>query len=381
MVHAISILGSTGSIGRQTAQAARRLGLPVLSLSGQRNIDLLEQQAREFHPRYISVMEPDAARELRQRMSDTDVEIGTGEESLVKAATIEGADCVVTGVSGSIGLRPTLAAIRQKKRIALANKETLVCAGDIVMAEAARNGAEILPVDSEHAAIFQCLAGRDKKELRRILLTGSGGPFRGWSRERTEDVTPEQAVKHPNWNMGAKISVDSATMMNKGLEFIEAMHLFDVTPEQIQVLIHPESAIHSMVELLDGAVIAQLGTPDMGLPIQYALTWPERKASETERLDFAALGSMHFENPDLNKLPCLRLAMDCARAGGNSPCVMSAANEEAVWAFLQEEVGFNDIYRLVAYAVDAIPYIASPSLDDILDSDRRARDFVRKSVY
>lgn len=225
MVKAISILGSTGSIGRQTAQAAGRLGIPVLALAARRDVDRLEEQARQFRPKYISVMDSAAAKELRARLSDTDIEIGEGEESLVAAATVEGADCVVTGISGSVGLRPTLAAIHQKRRIALANKETLVCAGEIVMAEAARCGAEILPVDSEHSAIFQSMAGRDKSELRRILLTGSGGPFRGWTLEQTRDVTPERAVRHPNWSMGAKISIDSATMMNKGLEFIEAMHL------------------------------------------------------------------------------------------------------------------------------------------------------------
>ena len=343
MVSSISILGSTGSIGRQTAAAARRLGIRAAALSARRDIDRLEPQIREFLPRYVSVMDPTAAAELRQRISDLPVEVGEGEESLITAATLSDIDCVVTAVSGSIGLRPTLAAIRAKKRIALANQETLVCAGDLVMALAAEEGAEIIPVDSEHSAIFQCLSGRDRRELRKILLTGSGGPFRGWSRKQTESVTPEQAVRHPNWNMGAKISVDSATMMNKGLEFIEAMHLFSVTPDQIQVVIHPESVIHSMVELLDGTVIAQLGVADMGLPIQYALTWPERKPSAAQPLDFAALGSMRFEAPDMEKLPCLRLAMDCARQGGIAPCVLSAANEAAVAAFLGHRIGYNDI--------------------------------------
>lgn len=380
MVKAISILGSTGSIGRQTAQAAGRLGIPVLALAARRDVDRLEEQARQFRPKYISVMDSAAAKELRPRLSDTDIEIGEGEESLVAAATVEGADCVVTGISGSVGLRPTLAAIHQKRRIALANKETLVCAGEIVMAEAARCGAEILPVDSEHSAIFQSMAGRDKSELRRILLTGSGGPFRGWTREQTRDVTPERAVRHPNWSMGAKISIDSATMMNKGLEFIEAMHLFAVTPDQIKVVIHPESAIHSMVELLDGTVIAQLGVADMGLPIQYALTYPERRESAAKPMDFAALGSMHFEDPDLEKLPCLRLAMECARARGTAPCVMSAANEIAVGAFLGHRIGYNDIYRLVASAVERAEFIAQPTLEEILASDAEARELVRREI-
>ena len=380
MVNAISILGSTGSIGRQTAEAARRLGIPVLALSARRDVDRLEEQARLFRPKYISVTDPAAAKELRSRLAGMNVEIGEGEDSLIAAATVEGADCVVTGISGSIGRRPTLAAIHEKRRIALANKETLVCAGEIVMAEAERCGAEILPVDSEHSAIFQSLAGREKKELRRILLTGSGGPFRGWTREQTKDVTPERAVRHPNWSMGAKISIDSATMMNKGLEFIEAMHLFAVTPDQIQVIIHPESAIHSMVELLDGTVIAQLGVPDMGLPIQYALTYPERRESAAKPLDFAALGSMHFEDPDLEKLPCLRLAMECARKRGTAPCVLSAANEIAVGAFLGHRIGYNDIYRLVASAVERAEFIAQPTLEEILASDAAARELVRREI-
>ena len=379
MVSSISILGSTGSIGRQTAAAARRLGIRAAALSARRDIDRLEPQLREFLPRYGSGGDP-AAAELRQRISDLPVEVGEGEESLITAATLSDIDCVVTAVSGSIGLRPTLAAIRAKKRIALANKETLVCAGDLVMALAAEEGAEIIPVDSEHSAIFQCLSGRDRRELRKILLTGSGGPFRGWSRKQTESVTPEQAVRHPNWNMGAKISVDSATMMNKGLEFIEAMHLFSVTPDQIQVVIHPESVIHSMVELLDGTVIAQLGVADMGLPIQYALTWPERKPSAAQPLDFAALGSMRFEAPDMEKLPCLRLAMDCARQGGIAPCVLSAANEAAVAAFLGHRIGYNDIYRLVTGAVEAAEPFSCPDLEEILAADAAAREYVRRSI-
>lgn len=380
MVKGISILGSTGSIGRQTAEAASRLAIPVAALSANRDIDRLEQQARQFKPGYVSVYDEEAGRVLRQRLSDTDILVEWGPESLVKAAVAEGADCVVTAVSGSVGLRPTLAAIEQKRRIALANKETLVCAGELVMAAAAKNGAEILPVDSEHSAIFQCLTGRKKEELRRILLTGSGGPFRGWTREQTRDVTPERAVRHPNWSMGAKISIDSATMMNKGLEFIEAMHLFQISPDQIQVIVHPESIIHSMVELLDGTVIAQLGVPDMGLPIQYALTWPDRAPSATRPLDFTAVGSMHFEEPDFEKVPCLRLAIDCAKAGGTAPAVMSAANEAAVDLFLGHQIGYNDIYRLVSMAVESIEFVAHPCLEEILAVDEAARAFVYKEI-
>ena len=380
MVKGISILGSTGSIGRQTAQAASRLGIPVHAIAAARNVELLERQARELRPKFAAVYEEKAADELRRRLSDLDIEIGHGEEALCTAAVIDGADCVVTGVSGSIGLRPTLAAVDKGMRIALANKETLVCAGELVMAAAAEKGAEIIPVDSEHSAIFQCLTGRNRSELRRILLTGSGGPFRGWTTEQTRDVTPEQAVRHPNWSMGAKISVDSATMMNKGLEFIEAMHLFAVTPDKIKVLIHPESAVHSMVELLDGTVIAQLAVPDMGLPIQYALTWPERREAAASFMDFAAIGTMHFEDPDLDKLPCLRLAMDCAKTGGTAPCVMSAANEIAVGAFLGHRIGYNDIYRLVAAAVENAELFRHPSLEEILFSDAWAREHVRREL-
>lgn len=380
MVKGISILGSTGSIGRQTAAAASRLAIPVVALSANRDIDRLEQQARQFMPQYVSVYEEEAGRVLRDRLSDTDILVEWGPESLTKAAVAEGADCVVTAVSGSVGLGPTLAAIDQKRRIALANKETLVCAGDLVMSAAAEKGAEILPVDSEHSAIFQCLTGRKKEELRRILLTGSGGPFRGWTLEQTESVTPERAVRHPNWSMGAKISIDSATMMNKGLEYIEAMHLFGVAPDKIKVIVHPESIIHSMVELLDGTVIAQLGVPDMGLPIQYALTWPERAESAAQPLDFAAVGSMHFEEPDLEKVPCLRLAMECARAGGTAPAVMSAANEAAVGLFLGHRIGYNDIYRLVAKAVETVNFVAHPCLEEILAADEAARAFVYKEI-
>lgn len=380
MVKGISILGSTGSIGRQTAEVASRLAIPVAALSAHRDIDRLEQQARQFHPGYVSVYDEEAGRVLRDRLSDTDILVEWGAESLIKAAVAEGADCVVTAVSGSVGLRPTLAAIEQKRRIALANKETLVCAGELVMAAADRHGAEILPVDSEHSAIFQCLTGRKKEELRRILLTGSGGPFRGWSLRETENVTPERAVRHPNWSMGAKISIDSATMMNKGLEFIEAMHLFQVPPEQIQVIVHPESIIHSMVELLDGTVIAQLGVPDMGLPIQYALTWPDRAESAAKPLDFMAVGAMHFEAPDLEKVPCLRLAMDCAKLGGTAPAVMSAANEAAVGLFLGHQIGYNDIYRLVSKAVENVDFVAHPCLEELLAVDEAARAFVYKEI-
>ena len=355
MVHSISILGSTGSIGRQTVAVAEHLGLNVRALTTNRNIQLAEEQARRLHPAFVAVTDEASAKALRIALADTDIAVGGGENALCEAAVISDTDAVVTAVSGAVGLRPTLAAIEKGRRIALANKETLVCAGDIVMRRARECGAEIVPVDS-----------------------GSGGPFRGWTREQTRDVTPEMAVSHPNWSMGAKISVDSATMMNKGLEFIEAMHLFGVTPDDIQVLIHPESVVHSMVELLDGTVIAQLGVPDMGLPIQYALTYPERKPSRSDRLDLTAYpNGLHFYAPDLEALPCLALAMRCARTGGTAPTVMNAANEIAVGLFLGHKIGYHSIYESVAAAVEAIAPVAAPDLDVIRAADQEARAFVR----
>lgn len=378
MVKSTAILGSTGSIGRQSVAVCEHLGIRVSAMTTNRNMDLLLEQAARLKPEYVAAFGEAASAKLREALSGSGITVGApGEEGLRAAAVWENTDCVVTAVSGAVGLRPTLDAIGAKRRIALANKETLVCAGSIVMARARETGAEIVPVDSEHSAIFQCLNGR-RGELRKILLTGSGGPFRGWTRERTKDVTPERAVKHPNWSMGAKISVDSATMMNKGLEFIEAMHLFGVTPDDIEVLIHPESVVHSAVELVDGTVIAQLGVPDMSLPIQYALTWPERCESESGRLDLTAMSGLHFMKPDLERMPCLALAMDCARRGGNAPAVMSAANEVAVGMFLSGKLGYNEIYESVEYALGRIGFIAEPSLEDILSSDGEARTLVKE---
>ena len=376
MVKSISVLGCTGSIGRQTIAVAEHIGMPVVALTANRKIDMLEEQVRRLHPKFVAVYDEEAAKQFKIAVADTDIQVGSGMEGLIRAATMEETDCVVTAVSGAVGLKPTLAAIDARKRIALANKETLVCAGDIVMARAAEKGTEIVPVDSEHSAIFQCLMGREKGELRKILLTGSGGPFRGKARSELEDVTPEQAVKHPNWSMGAKISVDSATMMNKGLEFVEAMHLFGVTPDDIQVVIHPQSVIHSMVELVDGTVIAQLGVPDMGLPIQLALTYPQRCPSMFSRLDFTTLQSLSFEAPDYEKTPCLKLAMDCARMGGTAPCVMSAANEVAVGLFLRHQLGYNRIYDAAASAVEKVGVVQNPDLETILAADAAARAYV-----
>ncbi len=378
MVQSISILGCTGSIGRQTAAVADYTGIRVAALTANRQIDRLEEQARKFHPEFVAVYDEGAAGELKTALADTDIRVGSGMDGLIEAATLSSVDCVVTAVSGAVGLKPTLAAIDARKRIALANKETLVCAGELVMQRASETGAEIIPVDSEHSAIFQCLTGRGPGELRKILLTCSGGPFRGRKRADLEHITPAEAVKHPKWNMGAKISVDSATLMNKGLEFIEAMRLFRVTPDDIQVVVHPQSVIHSMVELVDGTVIAQMGVPDMGLPIQLALTWPQRMPSMFSRLDFTAMQNLTFEAPDLEEFPCLKLAMDCARRGGTAGCVMSAANEEAVHLFLKGKIGFNRIYDLAAGAVSAVAGDDAGSLETILLADEAARKYVHR---
>jgi len=377
MVKEISILGSTGSIGTQTVKIAQRLGIRVCAITGNSNIKLLEEQARALKPNLACVYDEKNAAELKIALADTDIRVLSGEDGLIEAATAEGCDCVVTAVSGSVGLKPSLAAIAGGRRIALANKETLVCAGDIVMEKASQCGAEIIPVDSEHSAIFQCLEGRGRTQLTKILLTASGGPFRGMKKSETYDMTPAQALKHPNWSMGAKISVDSATMMNKGLEVIEAMHLFGVKSSEIEVLVHPQSIVHSAVQLFDGTVIAQMGVPDMALPIQYALTYPQRAPSETDAPDLAQIGALTFEKPDLEQLPCLALALECAKIGGNAPCIMSAANEAAVSLFLDRRISFGEIFECVAAALDSISIISSPDIDELIASDERAKAFVK----
>ena len=377
MTKTISLLGSTGSIGRQTLQVARELGLSVAALTANRQVDLLEQQAREFHPALAVLYDRDAARELRLRLSDTDIRVEAGPEGLLLAAQLPQADTVVTAVMGSVGLEPTLAAIRRKKRIALANKETLVCAGELVMAEAERCGADIVPVDSEHSAIFQSLQGcRDRNEVRRLLLTCSGGPFFGRSYQQLESVTPADALKHPNWSMGAKITIDSATLMNKGLEVIEAMRLYRLPLSQVEVLIHRQSIVHSLVEYRDGAVLAQLGTPDMRLPIRYAMTYPERVESPAEPLDLLSCPPLTFAQPDRDAFPCLQLAEAAAAQGGTACAVLNGANEEAVGLFLAGRIGFHDIPRLVAEARAAVPAEQEPALEDILAADQAARQAV-----
>ena len=377
MIQSLSILGSTGSIGRQSLSVAAHLGVPVCAIAANRDIRRLEEQARRFSPRLVAVYDERAAAELRIALRDTAVRVVSGEAGLIEAAAFGGAACVITAVSGSVGLKPTLAAIDEGKRIGLANKETLVCAGSIVMRRALERGAEIVPVDSEHSAIFQSLGGvlRDP-ELRRILLTASGGPFRGMTRAETYGKTPAEALRHPNWTMGAKITVDSATMMNKGLELIEAMHLFGVSPEQITVLIHPESVLHSAVEFRDGSVVGQMAVPDMALPIQYAMTYPERRASVCARLDLTAFSGLHFTAPDPENTPCLALAADAARRGGTAPAILSAANEAAVGLFLREKIPFGRISECVAAALDSIDITEAPTLDEITAADAAARRHV-----
>ncbi|MBD9224350.1 MAG: 1-deoxy-D-xylulose-5-phosphate reductoisomerase [Clostridiales bacterium] len=377
MTKTIALLGATGSIGRQTLEVARELGLTVAALTAHTNIDLLERQARQFRPRLAAVYDAAAAAVLRDRLSDTDIEVLAGEEGLLAAATLAEADTLVTAVMGSVGLAPTLAAIRQGKRIALANKETLVCAGELVMSAAAEYGAEIIPVDSEHSAVFQCLQGcRDRGEVRRILLTCSGGPFYGKTHDQLEHVTAADALRHPNWHMGAKITIDSATLMNKGLEVIEAMRLYALPVEQVQPVIHRQSIVHSLVEFRDGALLAQLGTPDMKLPIRYALTYPYRAETPDAPLDLLQCGALTFAAPDEDAFPCLRLARQCGKTGGTSCAILNGANEAAVALFLRGDIGFNDIHRCVERALSRVAVKYQPSLADILEADRAARQAI-----
>ena len=377
MVKAISILGSTGSIGRQTLDVVDQLNIPVVALTAGTNVERMALQCRKYLPKLAVMSTRQAAEELKKSIKDLSVRISWGEEGLIEAATLDTADCVITAVVGMVGLKPTLAAIRAGKRIGLANKETLVCAGELVMAEARKYQTEIVPVDSEHSAIFQCLMGAgEKKELKRILLTCSGGPFYGKSKEELKSITKADALRHPNWKMGHKITIDCATLMNKGLEVIEAMRLYDVPLEQVDVLIHRQSIVHSMVEFCDGAVMAQMGTPDMRLPIQLALTYPQRMDSPAAPLDLTACGALTFAHPDMEAFPCLALARDCAKLGGTACPVMNGANEAAVALYLDDKIGFYDIYRLVKLAVDTVPFIQQPTLEEILESDRLARQVV-----
>ena len=381
MTSGISILGSTGSIGRQTIDIVRKFGMRVTALTTNCNAELLEAQAREFRPKLVAAMDADAARSLRVALADTDIRVYSGMEGLVAAAQAEETDTVLTAVVGIVGLLPTLAAIDAGRNIALANKETLVCGGALVKARAKEKGVALLPVDSEHSAIFQCLeACRDRAALSRILLTASGGPFFGKTRAELSEVSRADALRHPNWSMGSKITIDSATLMNKGLELIEAMWLFDVAPEQIEVVVHRESVIHSMIELCDGAVLAQLGAPDMRLPIAYALTYPKRRDFSGPRLDFRTMQALHFAPPDLETFPCLRLAMDAARANDASCTVLNGANEAAVALFLQERIQFLQIAELAEHALACVKTPEHPSLEDILNADLAARECVMKRL-
>ena len=377
MMKNVSILGSTGSIGRQSLDVIEKLGnINVVALTAGTSVELMAEQCRKFRPELAVMASKEAANRLAAAIADLPTRVSWGEAGLIEAAELPSADCVITAVVGMVGLKPTLAAIRAHKRIGLANKETLVCAGELVMREAKREGVEIIPVDSEHSAIFQCLMGNvSHGQIRKIILTCSGGPFFGKTREELKNVTRADALKHPNWKMGAKITIDCSTLMNKGLEVIEAMRLYDVPLEQIQVLIHRQSIVHSMVEYVDGAVMAQLGAPDMRLPIQLALTYPERCVCPVENLDLTAQ-PLVFSHPDLQSFPCLQLAMDAAKLGGTACPVMNGANEAAVALYLDDKIGFYDIYELVKGAMETIPFIADPTLDEILECDAAARRYV-----
>ena len=372
----IALLGSTGSIGTQTLRCCKNLGYGVDVLATNRNAALLETQAREFHPRCVVVSDKTAYADLKTRLADTDIRLLAGVEGMCEAASLPGADVVCNAVVGMVGLRPTLAAIAAKKTVALANKETLVAGGRLVMNAAEENGVKVLPVDSEHSAIFQSLQGSDRAALRKIILTASGGPFRGKTAAELEGMTAADALKHPNWSMGAKITVDSATLMNKGLEFIEAMWLFGLSPDQIEIVVHPQSVVHSAVEYADGAVIAQMGTPDMAVPIQYALTWPHRAPTGAKRLSLTDCGGLTFEKPDYGTFACLGFCIEAAKRGGLYPCAVNAANEYAVGRFLSGSLGFLEIGRCVGYILEHFPCNAEElyTLEEVLEAERTARE-------
>lgn len=372
----IAILGSTGSIGTQTVDILPSIDAEVVALTTNRRINLLEEQARALHPKMVCVMDESAAKELKIKLADTDIEVLTGMDGLIACAAESGADIVVTAVVGMVGLLPTMAAIKAGKDIALANKETLVCAGGLVMSAANQYGVRILPVDSEHSAIFQCVQAANGNPIDKILLTASGGPFFGKKIEEMRGMTREQALAHPNWSMGAKITIDSATMMNKGLELIEAMWLYDLPPEDIEIVVHRESIVHSAVEFADGAVIAQLGLPDMRLPIQLALTWPQRVPCKVPRMSLVEVAKLTFYAPDYEAFPALNLAKHAASLKGDRGAVLNGANEAAVGLFLNDKIGFTDIAERVAYALDTIPYKKDITLDDVLAADKAAREIV-----
>lgn len=373
----ISLLGSTGSIGTQTLDVVRRNDdINVVALAAGTRIKELEAQVREFKPQLVCVGKEELAEELKIMLSDMDVKIVSGESGLIEAATLESADIVLTAVVGMMGIVPTIEAIKAHKDIALANKETLVTAGHIIMKLAKECGINIYPVDSEHSAIFQSLNGEYHKEVSKILLTASGGPFRGRKRSELENVTLEDALKHPNWSMGRKITIDSSTMANKGLEVMEAQWLFDVPADKVQVVIQPQSIIHSMVEFVDGGIMAQLGSPDMRLPIQYALTYPHRRTLNTERVDFFKLGQITFEEPDFETFKALKLAYDAAGTGGNIPTAFNAANEIAVAKFLDRKIKYLDIPEIIQYAMEETRLVENPSVEQILETEKNAYELI-----
>ena len=373
----IAILGSTGSIGRQTLDVAReQKDIEVVALCARRSVDLMEAQIREFRPRRAVMWEEDAAADLRTRVRDLDVEVLSGMEGILDTASMDGYEYFVTAIMGMVGVRPTVAAIESGKKIALANKETLVTAGHIIMPLAAEKGVPILPVDSEHSAIFQSLNGESGNKIAKIWLTASGGPFRGRTAEEIKNMRPEDALRHPTWEMGQKITIDSSTLVNKGLEVIEARWLFDVDSSQIQVLVHPQSIIHSAVEYEDGGIIAQLGVPDMRLPIQYALYYPERRPMPGERLDFYALGRITFERPDMETFPALRYAFDAIRKGGNIPTAFNAADEYAVQKFLERRISFPEISEMILHSMETCRYIENPTLDEIFETEREVQEIL-----
>lgn len=373
----IAILGSTGSIGTQTLEVVRENGdIEVLGLSAGSNIELLEAQIREFHPRIAAVWSEEKAEELKRKIADTETKVVSGMDGLLEVSTMNDTEILVTAVVGMIGIRPTIEAIKAGKDIALANKETLVTAGHIIMPLAKEKGVSILPVDSEHSAIFQSLQGNDHGAIHKILLTASGGPFRGKKEEDLMEIKVEDALKHPNWSMGQKITIDSSTMVNKGLEVIEVKWLFGVDVDRVQVVVQPQSIIHSMVEYVDGAIMAELGTPDMKLPIQYALYYPSRRTLSGERLDFYKLSQITFEEPDLHTFSGLKLAFQAMRRGGNIPTVFNAANEKAVAMFLDRKIGFLQIPEIIGTAMEEIPFAPNPSVSDILDAEKTVYELI-----
>ncbi|MFI3213583.1 MAG: 1-deoxy-D-xylulose-5-phosphate reductoisomerase [Eubacteriales bacterium] len=377
----IAILGSTGSIGTQTLEIAREnRELEVVALAASSSVDVIERQIREFHPKVVAMWSEKAYQELKVRVSDLDVKIYQGMEGLLEIATMDEMEVLVTAIVGMIGIRPTIAAIERGKDIALANKETLVTAGHIIMPLAKKMGVSILPVDSEHSAIFQSLNGEKKEQISKILLTASGGPFRGKMTEELAQMTVEDALKHPNWSMGRKITIDSSTLVNKGLEVIEAKWLFDVTLDQIQVVVHPQSIIHSMVEYVDGGIIAQLGTPDMKLPIQYALFYPDRKPMGGKRVDFYDLAQITFEKPDMETFQGLKLAYQASTIGGSMPTVYNAANEKAVSLFLDKKIKFLQIPELIQASMDYHKVIANPNVAEILDTEEEIYQYIAQTL-